>query len=95
MQCDADKVKDKTDLLVDLRKVASDKGFTISDNPASGNCMFHALCAQLQSVKGIQISHSELRETVVQFLTDNPDMVSEWWAWIFLQDFIMYHIDVR
>ena len=30
-----------------LEKTASDKGFIISDNQGSGNCMFHALAEQL------------------------------------------------
>ena len=44
----------------DLQKIASDKGFTICDNPAAGNCMFHALTDQLQNVKGIRILETHL-----------------------------------
>ena len=77
MQCDADKVKHKTSLSDDLQLIASDKGLIISDNQASGNCMFYALSEQLQSVKGIQISQQELRKTLVQFLKDNSKLVSE------------------
>ena len=71
MHFDADKVDKKTSLSQDLEKIASEKGFAISGNPASGNCMFYALCEQLQSVKGIKLSHTELRKTLVQFLTLN------------------------
>ena len=76
MRCDADKANKKSNLSMDLGKIASDKGFIISENPASGNCMFYALSDQLQSVKGIKTSHRELRETLVRFLMDNPNLVS-------------------
>jgi len=76
MRCDADKVYKKTSLSEDLEKIASDEGFIISGNPGSGNCMFYALCEQLQSVKGIKLSHTELRKTLVQFLTENSILVS-------------------
>ena len=78
MHCDADKVDKKTSLSNDLEKIASDKGFIISGNPASGNCMFYALCEQLRSVKGIKLSHTELRKTLVQFLTENSIQVNKW-----------------
>ena len=88
MQCDTDKVNNKTNLPVDLRNIALDKGFTISDNYASGNCMFYALSDQLESVKEIQTSHRELRKTVVQFLTENTNMVGLWCALIFFSHFL-------
>ena len=64
----------------DLQKIATDKGFTICDNPASGNCMFYALSDQLQSLKGIQISETELRKKLVKFLRNSPKLVSQWSA---------------
>ena len=76
LQCDAEQVSKKTNLPSDLRTIATNKGFFVSDNQASGNCLFHALSEQLQSVKGIQISHKELRKTLVQFLSENPNLVS-------------------
>ncbi|CAH3174400.1 unnamed protein product, partial [Porites lobata] len=76
LQCDAEQVSKKTNLPSDLRTIAANKGFFVSDNQASGNCLFHALSEQLQSVKGIQISHKELRKTLVQFLDENPNLVS-------------------
>ena len=77
MHFDAEMVNKKTTagLSKDLKKIASDKGFVISENPASGNCMFYALCEQLQSVKGIKVSHRELRKTLVQFLRENSHLV--------------------
>jgi len=65
-----------TDLLAELEKIASDKGFVISDNEGSGNCMFYALSEQLNLVKGIKISHGKLRQSIVQYLRDNPKLVS-------------------
>ena len=75
LRCDAEQVSKKTNLS-DLRTIAASKGFFVSDNQASGNCLFHALSEQLQSIKGIQISHEELRKTLVQFLNENPNLVS-------------------
>jgi len=60
-----------------LERIASDKGFVISDNEGSGNCMFHALCEQLHLVKGITISHDKLRHSIVQYLRKNPKLVGE------------------
>ena len=76
LQCDAEQVSKKTNLPSYLREIAANKGFFVSDNQASGDCLFHALSEQLQSVKGIQISHKELRKTLVQFLDENPNLVS-------------------
>ena len=75
LRCDAEKVSKKANLPSDLRTIAANKGFLVSDNQASGNCLFYALSEQLQSVKGIQISHKELRKTLVQFLNENPNLV--------------------
>ena len=38
--------------------------------------MFFALSEQLDLIKGIQMSHDELRRTVVQHLRENPRLVS-------------------
>ena len=63
-------------LLEGLKKIASDKGFQISGNKGSGNCMFYALSEQLDLVKGIQISYEALRQHIVQYLKENPTLVS-------------------
>ena len=76
MQRDVSKVSSNTDLLAELEKIASDKGFVISDNEGSGNCMFYALSEQLNFVKGIKISHGKLRQSIVQYLRKNPKLVS-------------------
>ena len=75
MQGDVSKVNSNTDLSAELEKIASDKGFVISDNEGSGNCMFYALSEQLNLVKGIKISHGELRQSIVQYLRKNPRLV--------------------
>ncbi|CAH3188178.1 unnamed protein product [Porites evermanni] len=74
LQCDAEQVSKKTNLPSDLTTIAANKGFVVSDNQASGNCLFYALSEQLQSVKGIRISHKELRKTLVEFLDENPNL---------------------
>ena len=76
MQRGVSKVSSNTDLGAELEKIVSDKGFVISDNEGSGNCMFHALSEQLNLVNGIKISHGELRQSIVQYLRKNPKLVS-------------------
>ena len=66
----------KTELSLKLRKIALEKGFVISDNQGDGNCIFFALSEQLDHIKGINITHEELRRTVVQYLKANPRLVS-------------------
>ena len=76
MRHDAGKIIGNTHLLGELKKIASDKGLIISHNKGSGNCMFYALSEQLDLVKGIQISHEVLRQCIVQYLKENPTLVS-------------------
>ena len=77
MQCDLSTFQTKTGLSEDLQTIASDKGFNICHNAGSGNCMFYALSDQLQSVKGIQISETELRKKLVECLGNSPKLVSQ------------------
>ena len=72
MQCNVSKINST----VELERIASGKGFAISDNEGSGNCMFYALSEQLNLVKGINIPHGELRQSIVQYLFNNPKLVS-------------------
>lgn len=58
-----------------LKTIAYEKGFTISQNRGNANCMFIALSEQLGRAE-IEISHEELRQSVVQYLKKNPKMVS-------------------
>ena len=76
MQRSVSKVNINTDLSAELEKIALDKGFVASDNEGLGNCMFYALSEQLNLVKGIKISHGELRQSIVQYLRNNPRLVS-------------------
>jgi len=76
MQRNEGNINSTTNLSLELEKIALDKGFVISDNEGSGNCMFHALSEQLNLVKGIKISHRELRQSMVQYLRTNPKLVS-------------------
>ena len=66
----------KTELSQALKRTSLEKGFAISDNQGEGNCMFFALSEQLDLIKGIQMSHDELRRTIVQHLRENPRLVS-------------------
>ena len=76
MQLYASTVNNSTTLTEELTTIVSDKGFKISDNQGSGNCMFHALTEQLETIKGIKIQHGQLRESLVQYLMENPKLVS-------------------
>ena len=76
MQHNEGNINSNTNLSAELEKIASDKGFVVSNNEGSGNCMFHALSEQLNLVKGIKISHGELRQSIVQYLRNNPTLVS-------------------
>lgn len=80
MRSDADQVYKKTNLSNDLNKIAFDNRLKISENRASGNCMFYALSEQLEHVKRIDVTHQELRETLVEFLRENPNLVSQKWC---------------
>ena len=61
---------------MNFRKNTTEKGFVVSNNQGEGNSMFLALSEQLGLTKGIEISHGQLRKTVVQFLKENPTLVS-------------------
>jgi len=78
MESDPNEFNKKTDATENLHKIALDKGFIICDNPGSGNCMFHALSEQLQSLRGIQISETELRKQLVECLRNSHKLVSQW-----------------
>ncbi|XP_066015858.1 uncharacterized protein [Pocillopora verrucosa] len=65
------KISSNTDPLSDFKR----KGYRISNNPGSGNCMFYALSEQLEVVKRVKIHHSELRQSLVQYLREHPKLV--------------------
>ena len=65
-----------------------EKGFAISDNQGDGNCMFFGLSEQLDLIKGIKISHDELRRTIVQQLREKPKLVSAFFC------FIIFRVDI-
>ena len=72
------KISSNTDPLSDLKKIALEKGYRISDNPGSGNCMFYALSEQLEIVRRVKIHHLQLRHSLVQYLREHPKQVSIW-----------------
>ena len=76
MQLEAWEKTSKTELSVNLKRMAFENGLVIADNQGKGNCMFFALSEQLDHVKGIKFSQSQLRRTIVQYLMDNPTLVS-------------------
>ena len=76
MSHDTDQAKkEKHDLLADLREKAAAQGLRIVDNDGQGNCMFSALCRQLEIKKGLKYLHMNLRTELVQYLKDHPDLV--------------------
>ena len=76
IQLDARREPNQTELSLNLKRTAQEKGFVISDNQGQGNCMFFALSEQLDVVKGMRMSHEEIRQTVVHYLMDHPTLVS-------------------
>ena len=76
IQLDARREPNQTELSLNLKRTAQEKGFVISDNQGEGNCMFFALSEQLDVVKGMRMSHEEIRQTVVRYLMDHPTLVS-------------------
>ena len=77
MHQDADQRRvDIVDFYSNLKKKASDKGFRVCDNPGQGDCMFYALSEQLKFTKAIELSAAELRQKIVQYLRQNPKLVS-------------------
>lgn len=67
---------ERSDLSKDLEIAALGKGYKMFPNQGQGNCLFHALSDQLEIVKGIKIEQSQLRRNLVQYLRDNPALVS-------------------
>ena len=53
--------------------------------------MFFALSEQLDVVKGMRISHEEIRQTVVHYLMDHPTLVSRSTNLAFLTVFYNLH----
>ena len=70
-----DKSHKKTDLFTDLERKAAAKGLRIVDNEGNGNCMFSALCRQLEIKKEQRYREMELRTELVQYLKDHPTFV--------------------
>ena len=65
-----------TDPLLNLKKIAYERGFVISDNQGEGNCMFFAISEQLELIQGVKLSHKKLRKKVVRYLKENSTLVS-------------------
>ena len=76
IQLDARSETSQTELSLNLKRTAQEKGFVISDNQGQGNCMFFALSEQLDVVKGMRMSYEEIRQTVVHYLMNHPTLVS-------------------
>ena len=75
LHAETDQVRKKVDLPTDLEKNAKSKGFVMLDNPGNGDCMFYALADQLKLVRGLDLSHGDLRQKLVAFLETHPKLV--------------------
>ena len=63
--------------LDDLIKNAHRRGFELQrDCPGDGSCMFHALSDQVARLGIGSIGPLDMREILVQYLEDNPKLVS-------------------
>ena len=66
----------KTDPMLNMQKIAYERGFVISDDQGEGDCMFFAISEQLELIQGVKLSHKQLRKKVVSYLKENPTLVS-------------------
>ena len=66
----------KTDPMLNMQKIAYERGFVISDNQGEGDCIFYAISEQLELIQGVKLSHKQLRKKVVHYLKENPTLVS-------------------
>ena len=67
-----------------LTVLASQRGFSIQDVPADGDCLFSAISLQLESV-GIQPAESkELRHELVKYMEQNPTINED----LYYRDFL-------
>ncbi|KAM7441969.1 hypothetical protein ABFA07_009003 [Porites harrisoni] len=64
----------KTDPMLNMQKIAYERGFVISDNQGEGDCMFYAISEQLELIQGVKLSHKQLRKKVVHYLKENPTL---------------------
>ena len=76
MEYEVEKSTTLDKLMKRLEERASKKGLIIVDKDRSGNCMLYSLSDQLELVKNLTISPEELRQSIVQYLRDNPNWVS-------------------
>ena len=76
IQLDARRETSQTELSLNLKRTAQEKGFVISDNQGEGNCMFFALSEQLAAVSEMRMSQEEIRQAVVHYLMEHSTLVS-------------------
>ena len=87
------KVMDAKNDSSNMERIAVKRGLTASNNRGSGDCMFYALSEQLERVKRIRIPHEEVRKNLVQFLKDNPNLVSYAIAPFKMANLLMYGLN--
>lgn len=61
-------VSSASDVLISL---AHDRGFSVRSVPGDGNCLFHSVQMQLETL-GIQLDHQTMREQLVEYFEDHP-----------------------
>ena len=54
-----------------MNTLARERGFAVQDVPRDGNCLFSAVCMQLENV-GIQLGEINLRVELVEHLQTHP-----------------------
>lgn len=68
-----------------LRNSLATEGFQLIAIPRDGNCLFSSIASQLQMFN-ISTSASDVRQQIVEFISDNPVMVT---AYMYL---VIYYI---
>lgn len=59
-------------LLTHLQSLHLRRGFAICDTPADGDCLFSAICLQLESLGIQQRDKKDLRQELVKYMELNP-----------------------
>lgn len=72
---DSDFLSSSLSELQQLKVLLQPQNKTVVNVDSDGNCLFSALALQLQCGDGLVISHYDVRQNLVKYLRDHPEMV--------------------
>jgi len=64
-----------------LRVQLQPQNKTVVNVASDGNCLFSALALQLQCGDGLAVSHYDVRQNLVKYLRDHPEVVCTGILW--------------